>query len=345
MLNIDRHIAILAGWIAGPAVGVALMAAPFYLQLQPGVLAALLFWGGIAVFLFTVGVVVTLSLHEQGKRKAVLGPILVMALGAIIFCGGAAWYFWSPRLQPSFATPDIVLLAPVYDFKLVWRAPTNNEIIMLPERGADNSPLKTGVPVFRIKNIGTDVARSVHIEWDIDPNLFKTSIQKSVRLRKYRIEINNRNLGIFEGSLDDKFIENAMNTTGLRGKFVKIGVGSGYVGAYATRAAVDIPYLAPEINNDKYQEIEMPFAFTELLEFILISSLPIEMSMNKTVIPISVAINWISGDVARSAYYKVDAEAFNISDTTPAGTAMPPSPEALALVSFKVFQRDTRGSP
>lgn len=25
------------------------------------------------------------------------GPILVMALGALIFCGGAAWYFWPAR--------------------------------------------------------------------------------------------------------------------------------------------------------------------------------------------------------------------------------------------------------
>jgi hypothetical protein len=107
MLNIDRHIAIQAGWIAGPAIGVALMAAPIYFKLESGAISGLLFWGGIAVFLLTIAVVVTLSLHEEGKRKVVLGPILIMALGALIFCGGAAWYFW-PSSSKQEATPSAV---------------------------------------------------------------------------------------------------------------------------------------------------------------------------------------------------------------------------------------------
>src|ERR1700757_4199140 len=93
MLNIDRHIAIQAGWIAGPAFGVAMMAAPEYLHLGPS-LSALVFWGGIAVFILTLIVVVVLSLHEAGRRKSVTGPVIIMAIGALIFCGGAAWYFW-----------------------------------------------------------------------------------------------------------------------------------------------------------------------------------------------------------------------------------------------------------
>jgi len=96
MFNIDRHIAIQAGWIAGPAFGVAMMAAPNYLKLEPP-FSGLLFWGGIAVFLLTIVVVLVLSFHEEGKRKAVFGSILMMALGALIFCGGAAWYFWPAR--------------------------------------------------------------------------------------------------------------------------------------------------------------------------------------------------------------------------------------------------------
>jgi hypothetical protein len=92
MPNIDRHIAIQAGWIAGPAFGVAMMAAPEYLHLGP-LWSGVLFWGGIAVFLLTVIVVVALSLHEERKRKAVFGPIITMAVGAIVFCGGAAWHF------------------------------------------------------------------------------------------------------------------------------------------------------------------------------------------------------------------------------------------------------------
>jgi apolipoprotein N-acyltransferase len=103
VFNVDRHIAFQAGWIAGPAFGVAMMAAPNYLKLEPP-FSGLFFWGGIAVFLLTIVVVLVLSFHEKGKRKAVFGPILVMALGALIFCGGAAWYFWpSPKTEALVA--------------------------------------------------------------------------------------------------------------------------------------------------------------------------------------------------------------------------------------------------
>jgi hypothetical protein len=89
-MRIDRQIAIWAGWIAGPAFGVAMMAAPGYLELQP-LLSGLLFWGGIAVFLITVVVVVILSIHDERRQPRVLWPIITMAVGLVIFCGGAAW--------------------------------------------------------------------------------------------------------------------------------------------------------------------------------------------------------------------------------------------------------------
>src|SRR5262245_20701920 len=92
-LNVDRHIAIYAGWIAGPAFGVAMMAAPEYLHLGP-IAAGFTFWGGIGVFVVTTVAVALISLHEEGKRRRVMWPIITMAIGALIFCGGAAWYFW-----------------------------------------------------------------------------------------------------------------------------------------------------------------------------------------------------------------------------------------------------------
>jgi hypothetical protein len=65
MLNIDRHIAISAGWIAGPAFGVAMMAAPEYFHLGP-IPSGLLFRGGIVVFLLKIAAVVLVSPHEEG---------------------------------------------------------------------------------------------------------------------------------------------------------------------------------------------------------------------------------------------------------------------------------------
>lgn len=108
MLNIDRHIAISAGWVAGPAFGVAMMAAPEYFHLAP-LASGLLFWGGIIVFVLTIAVVVFVSLHEEGRRKAVLGPIVTMAIGALIFCGGAAWYFWPHTEIPTETGGPIAL--------------------------------------------------------------------------------------------------------------------------------------------------------------------------------------------------------------------------------------------
>ena len=95
-MQADRQIAIWGGWIAGPAFGVAMMAAPDYLKLSPPY-AGVVFWGGIAIFFLTLIVVFVLSLHEQEKKHRVIGPILLMAVGAIIFGAGAAWYFWPIR--------------------------------------------------------------------------------------------------------------------------------------------------------------------------------------------------------------------------------------------------------
>lgn len=97
-MHIDRQIAVWAGWIAGPAFGVAMMAAPEYFRLGRAA-AGLLFWGGIVVFLLTTIVVFALLLHEAEKRHVVLSPILMMFCGAVIFFVGAAWYFWPQQPQ------------------------------------------------------------------------------------------------------------------------------------------------------------------------------------------------------------------------------------------------------
>jgi hypothetical protein len=93
-MQTDRQIALWGGWIAGPAFGVAMMAAPEYLHLQP-VLAATCFWGGILVFAVTVFVVAALQSRERERQKP-MWPVYVMAVGMIIVGIGAAGYFW-PR--------------------------------------------------------------------------------------------------------------------------------------------------------------------------------------------------------------------------------------------------------
>lgn len=87
-----------------------MMAAPSYLDLSPG-LSGWVFWGGLAVFILTVVVVLGISATEQQRRHRVIGPLVAMAIGLLIFGGGVAWYFW-PRKDVPFAaafpgdTPD-----------------------------------------------------------------------------------------------------------------------------------------------------------------------------------------------------------------------------------------------
>lgn len=107
MLNIDRHIAIQAGWVAGPAFSVAMMAAPTYFHLESAVASGFLFWGGIGTFLATILVVFLLSLHEEQTRKRVVGPIILMAVGALIFGGSAAWYFWPAQQSDRIFESDV----------------------------------------------------------------------------------------------------------------------------------------------------------------------------------------------------------------------------------------------
>jgi hypothetical protein len=69
-----------------------------------------LFWGGIGVFVTTVVVVVVLSLHEKRRQRALLGPVFIMAAGALIFCGGAAWYFWPKQEEGQTKSETVDLL-------------------------------------------------------------------------------------------------------------------------------------------------------------------------------------------------------------------------------------------
>jgi hypothetical protein len=93
-MHIDRHIAISAGWIAGPAFGVAMMVAPDYLHPSP-IVAGCLFWGGLGVFAVTILIVFVLSIREAGTRQ--VGALIVIVLGLITTGGGIAWYFWPSK--------------------------------------------------------------------------------------------------------------------------------------------------------------------------------------------------------------------------------------------------------
>jgi hypothetical protein len=132
MFHIDRHIAVSAGWFAGPAFGLAMMVAPEYLH-PSHVLAGCLFWGGLGLFSLTLLIVLILSIREQDRRATKLGPLVVIAIGLAIFGAGVAWYFWpsaaleataSPAPTPPAAEPQLPQNAKFsYHERVYWVTP------------------------------------------------------------------------------------------------------------------------------------------------------------------------------------------------------------------------------
>jgi hypothetical protein len=316
-------LALVSG--LAPTLGIE---APYFVRFIGTVIGlAMIAWPG-AVFLLGI-------LRQQSEMWLIIG----MFVGGGLFLSCAIAFWSSPKLD-HITPSDVVFLPPVYEFKLEWRAPQNNEIIMSPDRRQnDVLPLTTGLPIFRIKNIASTVARQVTIQWHIENDLGK-SINESKRLKKYMVRLTDHNLGIFSGNMSTDNVNKAMSIN-IRGKIVETGGGNGYVGGYASVASTDIPYLAPEINNDKYQDAVMPFDIAQLMEFLFVASLPNNLGPPAMVIPIFVEIKWTGQDTEHHAYYRIDASAFNISDTAPAGSLMPPPPEILSLLRFTTTPIDS----
>lgn len=109
-MHTDRQIAVWGGWIAGPAFGVAMMAAPEYLHLKPA-FAATFFWGGILIFVVTVFAVAVLQSRERERRRKPMWPIIAMAVGVTIFGTGAAGYFWPGGGRFTFMPTAVNVIA------------------------------------------------------------------------------------------------------------------------------------------------------------------------------------------------------------------------------------------
>jgi hypothetical protein len=141
MPALDRHIAISAGWIAGPAAGVAIMAAPGALGITSQVAYQASFYGGLCVFALTILVLFVHALREGERRRDKVWPISLMALGLLLFMAGAAAYFW-PRSR-------II-------------APYHGEITGVAAFDMDGQPgLLNVLTVVAIQNLGQDSTRYI----------------------------------------------------------------------------------------------------------------------------------------------------------------------------------------
>jgi hypothetical protein len=69
-------------------------------------LGAVLFWGGIAVFVCSILIAFAVI---KGESTCGIGAYFVMCAIVILFCGGAAWYFWPMRGSAATKFPDVTL--------------------------------------------------------------------------------------------------------------------------------------------------------------------------------------------------------------------------------------------
>jgi len=117
MSNIDRHLTINSGYVGGPAFGAIMTGVGLYAEV-PRQVGDILIWAGVAVFTCSI-----LRAHAVSSgRQERMAAVLVMYAGALIFCGGAAWYFWplknvkatenhEAKLQES--TPSLETATPI----------------------------------------------------------------------------------------------------------------------------------------------------------------------------------------------------------------------------------------
>jgi hypothetical protein len=111
MPTLDRHIAISAGWVAGPAAGIAIMGAPGTFGISSKLASEACFYGGAAVFLTTVVAILIHSFCERDRKHQRKWPIFLGLFCILLVFVGAAFYFRpyaqtkpASNLRPHFIT-------------------------------------------------------------------------------------------------------------------------------------------------------------------------------------------------------------------------------------------------
>ena len=118
MSNLDRHLTINAGWLAGPAFGVFMTGLGIYLGTR--LFGWILAWSGAAVFICSILLALAASARAKGKRRHVIWPFLLMSSGVVLFCGGAAWYFLPPEVSGPDVASERVAPPPITQTKAVF---------------------------------------------------------------------------------------------------------------------------------------------------------------------------------------------------------------------------------
>lgn len=240
-------------------------------------------------------------------------------------------------VETTASQPDIILLPPTHTYKVTWNASSNLEISIAPiRRPEETEPLKTAVPAFQIKNIGSATAKSITIDWDARSIDLIAAVHNSERLKNFSVKFTDTHYGIFSGAIDDAKAKDSMK--GLRG--VTVGPEyKGYQSVYSQTGAAQPPYMAPEINNTAYQDAVLPMQITGVLELFIVATIVDYQPLASKVPlpPIFATVRWGSPENGKPARYRIDSVVINskswaIVDHNPVNSAA----DVDAIVEFTV---------
>jgi hypothetical protein len=193
-ISTEGKLGLLVGLLALGGAG-AVMIWPDHMEIGWGmiVMAA----AGAAALAYQHFSVILARLSDVGARSKMLSLVgaIVCAIG---FVGFSVAYLWQGLPSRNVASSDIILLPPIYTYNLEWNPVANIEIIMFPVRQTtETSPLTTGLPLFRLKNIGKEVAKDLKITW-IGTNIsLSDTVKDSHNLTPYNAVLTNDQFAIF----------------------------------------------------------------------------------------------------------------------------------------------------
>jgi hypothetical protein len=281
-------------------------------------------------------------------------PLGMKVLAAVIVCGfvggglaaGLGWIKKKLETTSAGAQPDVLIFPPVYRYKFTWRASSNLEMIILPERPpSETSPLRTAIPIFQIKNIGSAIAKDVTVEWSMDGIDLTKAVENSARLKGFATRFNDKRFVVFNGEAPEEIIAEMLSREGSRGVFASPLANppfNGYVMAYSGRESVNIPYLAPELNNTGYQETDLPIGVCQFLELFVVATMsdrPPVNSFSSLSVPIDVSIKWASPEGGKPVRYKIIADVMSTKGWAMVdGHVQNPTPDIETEIKFTVSQ-------
>jgi hypothetical protein len=148
---------------------------------------------------------------DQPLGMKVLAAVIVCGFAGGGLAGGLGWIKQKREIIGAAAQPDILIFPPAYRYTFTWRASSNLEMVISPERPpSETSPLRTTIPVFQIKNIGNAIAKDVTVEWTINDIDLRKAVENAVRLRGFITRFIDKAFVVFNGEVPDSVITRVM---------------------------------------------------------------------------------------------------------------------------------------